>query len=76
MFAQRGLLSVLACGLSAHGCRTFPNVPEVQRYDFVYFCRRNRFVIRLHGAVSLSDRPLRLVSMTVENYLLCKKTVV
>lgn len=77
VFVQRGMLSVLKRVGYQHtvvaACRTFPNLLEVWKYNFVGFCRRNCFVISLHVTGNLSDKLLRLVSITVENYLLYKR---
>lgn len=79
MFIQRGMLSVLKHVGYQHtvvaACRSFPNLREVWKYNFVGFCRRNCFVISLHITGNLSDKLLMLVSITVENYLLYKKTL-
>lgn len=79
MFVQMGMLSVLKHVGYQHtvvtACRTFPNLPQVWKYNFVCFCRRNCFVISLQVTGNLSDKLLRLVSVTVENYFLYKKAL-
>jgi len=79
MFVQRGMPSVLkhvGCQHAvAAACRTFPNLPEAWEYNFVGFCRRNCFAISLHRTGNLSDKSLRMISVTVENHLLYKKTL-